>query len=95
MKVGIAGRTGAGKSSLMIALFRIQEIEKGSVLIDGIDTSTVPLNVLRSKLGMLELNSEWFLFLVVLLLLLLLMQLLKLLLILILILVVVVYANHI
>ena len=57
MKVGIAGRTGAGKSSLMIALFRIQEIEKGSVLIDGIDTSTVPLNVLRSKLGMLERNS--------------------------------------
>mmetsp|Transcript_13658 Transcript_13658/g.13206 ORF Transcript_13658/g.13206 Transcript_13658/m.13206 type:complete len:1517 (+) Transcript_13658:272-4822(+) len=52
-KIGIAGRTGSGKSSMMIALFRISELADGKVLIDGIDTSTVPLNILRSKIGII------------------------------------------
>lgn len=52
-KVGIAGRTGSGKSSLMIGLFRIQELASGKIFIDGIDTSTVPLTTLRSRLGII------------------------------------------
>ncbi|XP_056631845.1 probable multidrug resistance-associated protein lethal(2)03659 isoform X2 [Diorhabda sublineata] len=51
-KVGVVGRTGAGKSSLIQALFRLAFTE-GSILIDGIDTSTVPLNKLRSKISII------------------------------------------
>ena len=43
--------TRSGKSSMMISLFRIQESCEGQILIDGIDTSTVPLHILRSRLG--------------------------------------------
>ena len=37
----------------MIALFRIQEMSAGQILVDGIDTATVPLRILRSKLGII------------------------------------------
>ncbi|KAF9340408.1 Multidrug resistance-associated protein 1, partial [Mortierella sp. AD094] len=49
-RVGIVGRTGAGKSSVTLALFRIIEAAKGSILIDGIDISTLGLHELRSRL---------------------------------------------
>ncbi|GAB9476735.1 Abc transporter c family member 2 [Globisporangium polare] len=52
-KVGICGRTGAGKSSLMIALFRICEFESGSVLIDGVDIQSVKLRELRQSLAII------------------------------------------
>ncbi|KAJ1419431.1 P-loop containing nucleoside triphosphate hydrolase protein [Ochromonadaceae sp. CCMP2298] len=52
-KVGLAGRTGSGKSSLMVGLFRIQELAEGSIFIDGLDTSKIPLRLLRSKLGII------------------------------------------
>ena len=38
---------------MMIALFRIQEMSAGQILVDGIDTATVPLRILRSKLGII------------------------------------------
>ena len=46
-KVGIVGRTGAGKSSLTLSLFRIIESNVGSIFIDGIDISRIGLHTLR------------------------------------------------
>lgn len=52
-KVGIVGRTGAGKSTVSIALSRLLETESGVILIDGIDISRVPLLTLRERVTMI------------------------------------------
>nr|CAD7423725.1 unnamed protein product [Timema monikensis] len=49
-KVGIVGRTGAGKSSLTLALFRIIEPAGGSIIIDGVDIIGLGLHVVRSRI---------------------------------------------
>jgi ABC-type multidrug transport system fused ATPase/permease subunit len=59
-KVGVAGRTGSGKSSLMVGLFRIQELAEGKLYIDNLDISAVPLHVLRKKLGIIPQDPVMF-----------------------------------
>uniref|UniRef100_A0A8C3J3H6 Multidrug resistance-associated protein 1-like n=1 Tax=Chrysemys picta bellii TaxID=8478 RepID=A0A8C3J3H6_CHRPI len=52
-KVGIVGRTGAGKSTLTNCLFRIIERAGGKIIIDGIDISTIGLHDLRGNLNII------------------------------------------
>ncbi|CAH4037822.1 unnamed protein product [Pieris brassicae] len=49
-KLGIVGRTGAGKSTLTLGLFRIVEPTSGKIMIDGIDISSIGLHQLRSRI---------------------------------------------
>ena len=52
-KVGVVGRTGAGKSSLIVALYRLAEISAGTIQVDNIDCSRVNLNKLRRSMAII------------------------------------------
>ena len=58
--LAIVGGTGSGKSTLVTLISRIRQAERGTVFIDGVDIQDIPLNVLRSSVGVVE--QEPFLF---------------------------------
>jgi ABC-type multidrug transport system fused ATPase/permease subunit len=58
--IAIVGRTGAGKSSVVNALFRFTALSKGEIMIDGRDISKMPLQKLRSSLAIIPQETTLF-----------------------------------
>jgi len=60
-KIGVCGRTGSGKSSLMIALFRISEIENdGSIVVDGVNIGEIGTAALRLNISIIPQDPVMF-----------------------------------
>ena len=56
MKVGIVGRTGSGKSSILQTLFRLVDLDLGTITIDGVDITEAGLHQLRKQIAFIPQN---------------------------------------
>jgi ABC-type multidrug transport system fused ATPase/permease subunit len=59
-RIGIVGRTGAGKSTILSTIFRLYDLQSGNITIDGIDIASVNLKELRSRLAIVPQDPTLF-----------------------------------
>ncbi|KAJ5366510.1 hypothetical protein N7541_000451 [Penicillium brevicompactum] len=59
-KVGICGRTGSGKTSMIMSLFRMMELTSGTITVDGVDISQLPRREIRSRINGVSQDSLLF-----------------------------------
>lgn len=59
-KIGVVGRTGAGKSTICLAISRIVELEAGNVILDGVDIADIPLEMLRRRVTVIPQDPTMF-----------------------------------
>ena len=60
LKVGVVGRTGAGKSTMSLALSRIVELYAGKIIIDGVSISDIDINQVREKVTVIAQDPTLF-----------------------------------
>lgn len=58
-KIGICGRSGSGKSSMLASLLHLLEFRSGQIRIDGVDLASIPREILRSKLNVIPQEPWW------------------------------------
>jgi ATP-binding cassette subfamily C (CFTR/MRP) protein 1 len=59
-KIGVVGRTGAGKSTICLALSRIVEVLRGQILIDGVDIARLPIKQVRRRITVIPQDPTMF-----------------------------------
>ncbi|KAI1609253.1 putative multidrug resistance-associated protein [Exophiala viscosa] len=58
-KLGLCGRSGSGKSSMLASLFHLLEFRSGAIVVDGVDLSRIPRETLRAKINVIPQEPWW------------------------------------